>query len=57
MRNVLTVTFIAGAVALALATTACGGGESTASAASTPVERKIDVPALKVGVADIVEVK
>jgi RND family efflux transporter MFP subunit len=51
MRNVFIVTLAVGT--LALSTAACNSSEPTAAAATTPVEHRVDVPALTVGVADI----
>jgi RND family efflux transporter MFP subunit len=51
MRNVFIVILAVGT--LALATAACNSSEPTAAAATTPVEHRVDVPALTVGVADI----
>ena len=51
MRNVFIVTLAVGTLALSAA--ACNSSEPTAAAATTPVEHRVDVPALTVGVADI----
>ncbi len=51
MRNVFIVTLAVGT--LALSTAACNSSEPTAAAATTPIEHRVDVPALTVGVADI----
>jgi RND family efflux transporter MFP subunit len=51
MRNVFIVTLAVGT--LALSTAACNSSEPTAAAATTPVEHRVDVPALTVGMADI----
>jgi RND family efflux transporter MFP subunit len=51
MRNVFTLTVAIGALGLFAA--GCGSSEPAASAATAPVEHRVDVPAITVGTADI----
>lgn len=55
LRSSSCVRFLAGAVVvgLSLAVSACGASDTSASAAPAPVEHRVDVPAVKVGVSDL----